>query len=59
MPTSRFFWKLVLTCAGLNFLAAVVVGLVGITLYFGNSMALELKAARMPVCGTMSLSGKC
>jgi two-component system phosphate regulon sensor histidine kinase PhoR len=28
MPTSRLFWKLVLTCAGLNFLAAVAVGLV-------------------------------
>jgi len=28
MLTSRFFWKLVLTCAGLNFLAAVTVGLI-------------------------------
>jgi HAMP domain-containing protein len=28
MFTSRFFWKLVLTCAGLNFVAAVVVGLI-------------------------------
>ena len=28
MITSRFFWKLVLTCAGLNFLAAVAVGLI-------------------------------
>ncbi len=28
MPTSRFFWKLVLNCAGLNFLAASAVGLV-------------------------------
>jgi two-component system phosphate regulon sensor histidine kinase PhoR len=28
MQTPRLFWKLVLTCAGLNFLAAVAVGLV-------------------------------
>jgi two-component system phosphate regulon sensor histidine kinase PhoR len=28
MPASRLFWKLVLTCAGLNFVAAVAVGLV-------------------------------
>jgi two-component system phosphate regulon sensor histidine kinase PhoR len=28
MPTSRFFWKLVLFCSGLNFLAAVVAGFV-------------------------------
>ena len=28
MFTSRFFWKLVLTCAGLNLLAAVAAGLV-------------------------------
>ena len=28
MLTSRFFWKLVLTCAGLNLLAAVAVGLI-------------------------------
>lgn len=28
MPTSRLFWKLTLTCAGLNCLAAIVVGIV-------------------------------
>jgi two-component system, OmpR family, phosphate regulon sensor histidine kinase PhoR len=28
MQTSRFFWKLVLVCSGLNFVAAVIVGFV-------------------------------
>src|SRR5690349_14792112 len=28
MRSSRFFWKLVLSCAGLNLVAAVIVGLV-------------------------------
>lgn len=28
MQTSRFFWKLVLVCSGLNFIAAVIVGFI-------------------------------
>ncbi len=57
MFTSRFFWKLVLTCAGLNFLAAVVVGLI-----LSNWLAdqvIDPLAARRWIWGLVAAESLC
>lgn len=53
MPTSRFFWKLVLICSGLNFAAAVVIGFVlSIALH---DQLLDLVAARRWIWGLVGV----